>query len=211
MSVYQRILAVSAAAAAVAMLTACDPDQIGTAATVGDDRLSVSELQDQVTEIVEFRNDAIETLELPMPPVDPGRDVSGLQRDVLNSWVIHRLGERAARDLGIHISEAEIDDFLEQYATQLPDGDLTPLLVEEGWTEDMLRDEVRLGLINQQVAATEGPEALSVALGEAAQEAGVDINPRYGTWADAEGLVAASGSVSHPFEDDPLADIGHSH
>jgi hypothetical protein len=150
-------------------------------------------------------------MELPMPTVDPGRDVSALQQDVLNSWVIHRLGERAAEDLGVSVSEAEIDNFLEQYATQLPDGDITPLLVEEGWTEDMLRQEVRLSLLNQELAATEGPEALMNAIGDAARTAGVDINPRYGTWTDAEGLVAASGSVSEPFEDDPMADVGHSH
>lgn len=202
----RRFVAVSAAAVVVAVLPACDPGQVGTAAAVGGAQLSVSDLQDHITEVVELRNDAIEEYELQIPELDPGRDVADVQNEVLNRWVVGKVYQDLADDLDITVSEADIDEFLDQFAGQFPDGDMTPFMAEQSFTEESLRDEVRTALISERLVEAAGDEqAAQQAVQSAVAESDVEINPRYGTWTE-QGLVAESGSVSVPAEGEATGD-----
>jgi hypothetical protein len=180
----RRVAAVaSSAVIAVAALAACDSDQVGAAAIVGGDRITVTELQDQVREVVSLT---------------PGADVTGdqaeLQNGLLNRMIQFKVDERVARDAGITISEADIDGFIaDQLLPQAPDGDLTPLLAQNWLTEDTLRDAVRQVLTIEVI----GNEAYGQAFVEAAEQLGIEISPRYGSW-DGEQVVAESGSISVP-------------
>ncbi|NED95122.1 hypothetical protein G1H11_07320 [Phytoactinopolyspora alkaliphila] len=200
MSIFRRVLVAAATAATAVALTACEPDQVGTAVTVSGDRLSVSDLQGQVMAVVELRNEAIEDYELGIPPLNPGGDLAEIQQSELERWVASHLFESVAADLGIEISEAEVDEFLDQLAAQFPDGDITPFLAEQGFTEDTVRAAVRIQLINDQLVQAAGGEApAQEAVASAIERLDVDVNPRYGAWTET-GLSAESGSVSRPFE-----------
>lgn len=205
MSTTRRVSVVLAAVAAVAALTACDPNQVGTAASVEGERLSIDELQDQVMDVVESRNEAIEAHDLTLPVLDPGGDLSEMQQQVLNRWITRQLFDNIAADLQIEVSEEDIDNFLDEFSSQFPEGDMTSFLAENGYTEDTLRGEVRVALISQHMTEDAGGEAEAQEMFTEATEAlNVDVNPRYGTWAE-EGLTPSSGSVSVSLEDDDAA------
>lgn len=201
MPISRRVLAAAGVTAVVATLTACDSDQIGTAVTAGGDRLSVSDLQSQVTDVVELRNDAIENHELGIEPLDPGGDLSEIQQSELQNWVAVRLYEEVAQDLQIEVTEADVDELLDQLSTQYPDGDLTPFLAEQGFTEETVRSAARIQLINERVVEAAGDEAQAQeAVNAAMERLDIEVNPRYGSWTE-NGLTPGSGSVSTSAED----------
>lgn len=182
----RRVAAVASSAVLAVALAACDADQVGAAAVVGDDRITVAELQDHARDVVEMS-----------PDTDVTGDQAELQRGLLNRMISFRLADRVARDTGITISEADIDQFIaEQLIPQTPDGDLTPLLAQNWLTEETLRDAVRQVLTIEQLG---GNEAYAEAVTAAAEEVGVEVNPRYGTW-DGMQVVAQSGSISTPLD-----------
>lgn len=183
MSLRRRVAAVASSAALAIALAACDADQVGAAAVVGGERITVTELQDHVREVVELM---------------PGEQATGDQRNtqltVLNRMIAFRLLDRVAADAGITVTEAEVDQFIaDQLIPQVPEGDLTPLLAQNLLTEDTLRDAVREVLVLQQV----GQQAYLGALVDVSEQVGVEVNPRYGTWTGA-GIEDVSGSVSVP-------------
>ena len=104
-----------------------------------------------------------------------------------------------AADEGVEVSEAEIDVLIdEQVTSQAPDGDIGPLLAQNNLTETSLRPFVR-----DQLTATKlidelgGQEELVQVLTEKADEIGVTVSPRYGTW-NGVVLEQSSGSISEP-------------
>jgi hypothetical protein len=182
-SLSRRVAAVASSAALAIALAACDADQVGSAAVVGGERITVTELQDQVREVVALM---------------PGEEATGDQRNtqltVLNRMIAFRLLDRVAADAGITVTEAEVDQFIaDQLVPQVPEGDLTPLLAQNLLTEDTLRDAVREVLVLQQV----GQQAYLGALVDVSEQVCVEVNPRYGTWTGA-GIEDVSGSVSVP-------------
>jgi hypothetical protein len=107
------------------------------------------------------------------------------------------LADQVASDSGVTISEAAIDEFIaEQLIPQTPDGDLTPLLAQNWLTEQTLRDAVRQVLTIEELG---GSEAYAQAITAAAEEVGVEVNPRYGTW-DGIQVIDQSGSISMPVD-----------
>ena len=191
MSPSRRTVAVVFCVVAAASLTACDTDEIGAAAVVGDDRITIGELQDRVRDFTDSIPDESEE----------GTDPAILQQALLDRMIRHELLEQLARDEGIEVSEADIDTFIEeQVEGPAPDGDITDLLAQSALTDNTLREAVRDVLIQQElVERLGGEEAYSEALVEKSEEIGVKVSPRYGTWTDA-GLEATSGSISEPDE-----------
>lgn len=189
----------STAALAVA-LAGCDTDQVGAAAVVGDERITVNELQDQVREVVALGTGG-----------EPTGDQREAQVSVLNQMIAFTLLDRVEADTGIEVTGAEIDTFVEEtLVAGLPDGDLTPLLVQNWLTEETLRDAVRQELVMQQLG---GPEAYFAAVAAASGDLGVTVNSRYGAW-DGVVITPASGSISVPVggDLDEFADLdGHDH
>ncbi|HEU4540836.1 MAG TPA: SurA N-terminal domain-containing protein [Jiangellaceae bacterium] len=180
----RRVAAVASSAAFAVALTACDAEQVGAAAVVGGERITVAELQEHTREVVE---------------VIPDSDITGnqaeLQLGLLNRMISFRLDDQVARDTGVTISEAAVDEFIaDQLIPQAPEGDLTPLLAQNWLTEETLRDAVRQVLTIEELG---GSEAYAQAIASAAEELGVEVNPRYGTW-DGTQVVAESGSISVP-------------
>ena len=180
----RRVAAVASSAVLAVALAACDSDQVGAAAVVGGERITVSDLQEHTREVVAI-----------IPDSDITGDQAELQRGLLSRMISFRLDEQVARDEGITITEAAVDEFIaDQLIAQAPDGDLTPLLAQNWLTEETLRDAVRQVLTIDEVG---GAEAYAEAVAAAAEEIGIEVNPRYGTW-DGTQVVQASGSISVP-------------
>jgi hypothetical protein len=97
------------------------------------------------------------------------------------------------------VSDADIDAFIdEQVTSQASDGDIGPLLAQNNLTEASLRPFVRDQLIaTELIEQLGGQEELIQVLTEKADEIGVTVNPRYGTW-DGVVLEQSSGSISEP-------------
>ena len=177
----RRVAAVASSAVLAVGLTACDTDMVGSAAVVGNDRISVTELQDHAREVLDVQG------------VDPAGDQRNLQMTLLNRLIAFELRDRIAADAGITVTEADVDTFIaEQLIAQAPDGDLTPLLAQNAMTEDTLREAVREVLVLEQIG---GQQAYFEAMAAASQEVGVEVNPRYGRWTGA-GIEEVSGSIS---------------
>jgi len=176
---------------AAASLTACDTNEIGAAAVVGDDRITIGELQDRVRDFTDSIPDESAA----------GADPAVLQQALLDRMIRHDLLEQLARDEGIEVSEADIDTFIdEQVEGPAPDGDITDLLAQSALTDNTLREAVRDVLIQQELVDELGDEeAYTEALAEKSEEIGVKVSPRYGTWNDGS-LEATSGSISEPDE-----------
>lgn len=184
---YRRIAAVALSAVLAGSVTACDTEQLGAAAVVGDERITVTELQDEVREVSRVARR------------DVTADQSTVQATVLNRMINYRLGDTVADLADVTVTEAEIDSFIdEQLVAQAPDGDLTPLLAQNLLSEDALRDAVRETLLVEKVG---GNDAYAQLLEEASAEEGVEVNPRYGDWTGTMLDTEASGSVSVPAAD----------
>lgn len=183
----RRALAALAAPVFVLGLSACSTDEIGAAAVVGDERITVTELQDEVRAY---------TATLPDSP-DATGDVASLQQTILQRMVHHELFAALAEREGIDVTEAQIDNFLDQLTAQ-QGGDLAPFLAQSGFTEESVRTAVYDELVRQQLSQQlGGEEAMARAVEQLAEEMGVTINPRYGEWSGL-GIEPVSGSISEP-------------
>jgi SurA N-terminal domain len=188
----RRALAAALWVAAAVLLAACGTnqiDQIGAAAVVGDHRITVAELQEQVQDLADSLPDG----------GDASGDQSVAQQTILQRMIQGELLDAVARDEGVQVSEADIDAFIDEVVvSQAPDGDITPLLAQNSLTEASLRGVVRSQLIADELTERMGGERqLAEALAEKAEEIGVTVSPRYGYW---NGLVLqpTSGSISEP-------------
>lgn len=181
---FRRAAAVALSAALAGLVTACDAEQLGAAAVVGGERITVMELQDEVREVTRIA----------------GRDVtadqSTVQATVLNRMINHRLGDTVTELADVTVTEAEVDEFIaEQLRPQVPEGDLTQLLAQNLLTEDSLRYAVREALLIEKVG---GNDAYVELLAEASEKDGVEVSPRYGTWTGTMLDTEVSGSISVP-------------
>lgn len=188
MSTTRRVLAALAVPAALIGLTGCDSDEVGAAAIVGDERITVSELQDHAREIVEL-------------PGSPDVDIAELQTELIMRDVQGAVLDEMAQEHDIEISEAQVDTFIdEQVVSQAPDGDVEAFAAQNRFTPDGLREFVRTHqLLAQQLIAEfdNDTDRFNEAFIATAEELGVEVNPRYGEWEGVE-LNPISGSVSVP-------------
>lgn len=184
-------------AVAAISLAACDTDQIGAAAVVGGERITISELQDEAKAVAELAGG------------EATGDQSELQQTILNGKIQHRMLSAAGAEVGASVSEAQVDTFIQdQFLAQRPDADLNDLLVEFSLTESGFREAVHDQLLYGEIVGAAGDETAAVALVEGvADELEIEVNPRYGEWAGL-GLSAVSGSISEPSDLADAVDVG---
>jgi hypothetical protein len=185
----RRALAAVFCIVAGASLVACNTEQIGAAAVVGDARITVAELQEQVSELADSLPDSAGAV----------GDQSAAQHTILERMIQSMLLAAVAADEGVEVSGAEIDAYIdEQVVSQAQDGDIGPLLAQNNLTETSLRPFVRDQLIaTKLIEEFGGQEELIQAITEKADEIGVTVSPRYGTW-NGVVLEQSSGSISEP-------------
>ncbi|MCT2592970.1 SurA N-terminal domain-containing protein [Streptomyces sp. N2-109] len=186
-------LTVSAAAALVVvapLLTACGNDaRPGAAAVVGDDRITLGQLQSKVGEVRDAQS--------AQPQGDELIKRSGqLTRVTLNSMIRHRIVKQVADDSGVTVTRRDIQQVRSQFEQRAggPKEFRTMLLQQQAVAPSEIDDWVWLEVAVQKIAAESGinlqaPEAnaqLTGKLSEAAKQMGIDVNPRYGKWSAKE-------------------------
>jgi hypothetical protein len=183
----RRAAATLGIAVAAAGLVACGADQVGAAAVVGDERITVSDLQDEVLAFHDFAG------------TEPVGDQTDLQRGYLQAEIRHRIVEQVGADVGVSVSESDIDQYIaDQFLAQNPEGDLSQLMVDNMLTEQGFRIAIHDTIMIDALATELGDETVMGEMFDAAAESmEIEVNPRYGTWAGV-GLDPVSGSISVP-------------
>jgi hypothetical protein len=174
------VLAVVGALSA-ALIAGCGVS--GTAATVGDETITVGELQGEVVEFSESFDD-----ELPLTG-----DLGAVQSEFLTRQINHLLLTELADREGVTVTPAEVDELYDQLGGS-PE-QIDALRAQFVYTEDGLRRALEDELRSRALTPIVGDVAAAV--DELASEVGVEVNPRYGTWAGIR-VVPGTGSISVP-------------
>lgn len=173
------------AVATVAGLSACGPSQLGAAAVVNSQRITVSEVQGRLKAVQELQD------RYGVEHADP----SVAARNEVQRWVVALVFERAARDLGINITDGEVSSAIDA-ETKLVGGpeQFRAALAQADLSENDLSDVFRQQVINRKIGAAVLGQAgtkltqdqvdakVHDTLVATAKRLHIRINPRYGTF-----------------------------
>lgn len=166
-------------AATVGLLAACSPTHAGAAAVVGDQRLPVSQVQDEVQQISQEA---------------PGiSSQSQLSRSIVGRWVYGELLDGIAQRQGITVSQGEIDQRIAQVKAQAgSDAAFAQIVANAGTSMEHLDDLVKL-IIQRDKIVQKISQEQNVGSDQNAQEKAflevlakqrsreqVSVNPRFG-------------------------------
>lgn len=180
------LLLTAAIAAAAPLLAACGNDaHPGAAAVVGDQRITVAQLENRVDEVREAQRAAVpDDTQYQQVVARTGT----LTRDTLHGMVLDRVLHRAAQDAGVTVSRKEVQDMRGELEKQAggPEQLETVWLQQYGVAPDRLDDNLLVQIEAQKLAQSLGTDTSRPefwqALSEASKKLGVDLNPRYGAW-----------------------------
>ncbi|MFI1657730.1 SurA N-terminal domain-containing protein [Streptomyces sp. NPDC020472] len=183
-------LTVSAALLAAApLLTACGSDaHPGAAAVVGGQRIEVAGLQAQVEDVRDAQAASPQSAQLVAATGD-------LSRRKLNVMIFDRVVDEVARDNGVTAGRAELQQARDSFVRQAGGEEQlkSVLLQEQGVAPDQIdafvRRNVLMNKIAQKLGVTESPEGqkkLTDVFSAASKKLGIEVNPRYGRWDDAQ-------------------------
>ncbi|MCN9241902.1 SurA N-terminal domain-containing protein [Streptomyces sp. RY43-2] len=183
-------IALSAVLAAAPLLAACgSTPHPGAAAVVGQDRITVAQLEGRVNEIRTAQRAAATDDVQYQQAVSR---TSSLSRDTLHSLVLDRVLDRAAHDAGVSVTRRDV----QQLRTSLEQQAGSAKALDAAWLEQYgvaparVDDSLRTTVEAQKLAAALGADMTTVegkdtfwkALGQASKDLHVDLNPRYGAW-----------------------------
>lgn len=186
LAVPARLAPVALAAVLVAVLgvTGCQPAFAGAAAIIGNDRLPVSTLQHDVDALLAEGG---------------GQGMSGgtLQRTTVERWVYARLVDEVAAKAGVTVTDGDVAARIAQIKAQVGDDGYRQAVLSAGvplsGAPSLVRMVVqleRIGLAlvpddptkDPQALEQERQQAVATAVGEAAANASIEVNPRYGAF-----------------------------
>ncbi|GII77872.1 hypothetical protein Sru01_28540 [Sphaerisporangium rufum] len=183
-----RLRVLLAAAAATAGLTACSsPVGVGTAATVGGERITTARLN---ADVVEFQN-AVRTAKI---PPDQLQIQSSVPQAVLLQLVQMRQFRQFAERQGVTVSDGDLDKFVAEQGGLEKIG---PNALIRGVPPSETREWIRTALIYQKSLERFGANLTDQASQQAAQAKlfqqldtiPIKVAHRYGTWDTQRGLV----------------------
>ncbi|WP_210588249.1 SurA N-terminal domain-containing protein [Streptomyces sp. GESEQ-35] len=180
------LLLSAAIVTAAPLLTACGNDaHPGAAAVVGGQRITVSQLENRVSEVREAQRAVVpDEAQYEQAIAKTG----SLTRDTLHGMVLDQVLHRAAQDAGVTVSRKEIQQMRGALEEQAGGAEAleTTWLQQYGVPPERLDENLRLQLEAQKLAERLGTDtsqpAFWTALSQASDELNVDLNPRYGTW-----------------------------
>ncbi len=192
-----RWLAVAAAGLlALTSLTSCRADQVGTAAIVDGHAISVDELQDETASYLE---------------AVPRGNAGDAQQAILLQMIVARLVDKAADSAGVTVSAGEVAAQRDQALDSVREpaaaakvsarAYLSRQLAESQTAAvvppDQLEEFIRTQLLASKLGEND-PAAANEAITAAAEDADIEINPRYGRWDPHQGLPPrVSGGLSN--------------
>jgi hypothetical protein len=175
----RRLVGAGVLAGVALLASACGGQQAGSAATLGDSRISEVELTQVVQEILAAQG----------KPVDSADEV--LTADTLARMIVIDLVDVLAAREGVEVSQGAIDEELTSYINQVGGEDaMVNTFVQQGVAPSQIDDVIRLSLTAEQLGVALAPDAPLEEQGqivfEAAialsQELEVAVSPRYGSW-----------------------------
>ncbi|MEV7795596.1 SurA N-terminal domain-containing protein [Streptomyces sp. NPDC087512] len=180
------LLFTAAIAAAAPLLTACGNDaHPGAAAVVGDQRITVAQLENRVDEVREAQRAAV-------PDETQYQQVVArtgtLARDTLHGMVLDRVLHRAAQDAGVSVTRKEVQQMragLEEQAggaEELKNVWLQQYGIAPGRLDENLRLQIEAQKLAEHLGTDTSRPEFWQALSESSRRLDVDLNPRYGTW-----------------------------
>ncbi|WP_060884422.1 SurA N-terminal domain-containing protein [Streptomyces caniscabiei] len=193
------LLLSAALTAAAPLLTACGGDaHPGAAAVVGDDRITVAQLENRVNEVRAAQRAASTDERQYEQAVAQS---SALTRNTLNGMVLEKVLDQALEDAGVSVTRKEVQQYRSGLeadaggAEALETAYLQRYSVAPEQLEESLRSDVEVQKLATALGADlnsqEGGAIFWKALSEASRKLDVDLNPRYGSW----GIDKASGRV----------------
>ncbi|GAA2546460.1 MULTISPECIES: SurA N-terminal domain-containing protein [Streptomyces] len=180
------LLFTAAIAAAAPLLTACGNDaHPGAAAVVGDQRITVAQLENRVNEVREAQRATVpDEAQYEQAIARTG----SLTRDTLHGMVLDRVLQHAARDAGVTVTPREVQRMRSGLEEQAGGAEALEAawLQQYGVPPQRLDENLRLQLEAQKLAERLGTDTgrpeFWKALSAAGKDLGIDLNPRYGTW-----------------------------
>ncbi|MDV9192443.1 SurA N-terminal domain-containing protein [Streptomyces sp. SR27] len=175
--------------AAAPLLTACGSDaHPGAAAVVGGDRIDVSSLQAQVEDVRTAQDRSPQAAQLVQATGD-------LPRRKLNVMIFDKVVDKVAADNGVSATRADLQQTRTAFVRQSGGEErLAAVLLQEqgvapGQIDDLVRRNVLMNKIAAKLGVTDSPEGqkkLTEVFSAASKSLGIDVNPRYGAWDDAQ-------------------------
>lgn len=177
-------------------LTGCGANQAGAAAVIGEQRISESELNEQVQGLLSTQG---------LPAQDSSAEIITLTLDrLITANLVNQLAERE----GVAIDQGEVDAIRLQYLAQAGgQAELENLLLQQGVLPSQIDSVITLNLqvtkLGQELAPGQEPDiqgaAVFVAASDLSTELETEVAPRFGTW-DPENLTIGpvTNSVSEP-------------
>ncbi|GHH08233.1 SurA N-terminal domain-containing protein [Streptomyces lanatus] len=179
-------LLLSAAIAAAPLLTACGNDaHPGAAAVVGDQRITVSQLENRVSEVREAQRAAVPDEAAYAQVIAKS---GSLPRDVLHNMVLDEVLHQAARDEGVTVTRKELQSMRGGLEDQVGGAKALEAawLQQYGVPPQRLDENLRVQLEAQKLATALGTDtgkpAFWNAMAAASKKLDIDLNPRYGSW-----------------------------
>lgn len=157
------------------MLSGCAQTLAGSAAVVGDARLTDSELSQTVTTLTERLG------------IQPSDQVS---QAVLSRWMVGQLVEQLAEDKGFTLSKGEIDSAIAEQAESAGGQEaFEQSALQAGVLPEGIPDAVRVSLLIDKMTEftvtgddPTGQAGLIVQVQQLADELDPQVSPRFGTW-----------------------------
>ena len=181
-------------------LASCRADQVGTAANVDNESISVDELQDATVGYLE---------------AVPDGNAGDAQQAILQQMIVSAVIAKAADSAGVTVSDGEVaaarDQALDSVREPAEEANVSPraylsrqlsdsqggAVVPPDQLEQFIRDQLLASKLGEN-----DPAAANDALVAAARETDVEVNPRYGQWDPQQGLAPlVSGGLSHTVEE----------
>jgi hypothetical protein len=172
-----------AAVAVVAALTACgSPVKAGAAATLNDSTISSAELNsalDSWQDLLKANPRAREQLQLAFPDSE--------QRSVLSNLIQIEIGKQTAKDNGVTISAAEIDDVVNKLSQGQGQAAFDLGAMTIGIPPESSRDFAELVAIENKLGIGQTTDEARInkvkgALVQTAKNMNIKVNPRFGSF-----------------------------
>lgn len=195
-----RIAAAAAALALTALaLTGCSGQEAGSAATLGDSRITQTALSAEVQAVLEAKGQSPTTADETLPPEILGRMIT-----------IRLVDELAARE-GVTVTQGQIDEQIANALGQLGDqAAVEEYFAQQNVAPSQIESIVKLQVQAQQLGLALAPEGSAEEQGKAvfdavvalSDELGTTVSPRYGTW---DGASLSVGPVPNDLSTPPTA------
>ncbi|GAA0636747.1 SurA N-terminal domain-containing protein [Sporichthya brevicatena] len=187
----RRVALLFAAVVTFGGLSACEPSQLGAAAIVEDQRITVSEIQGYLDQVRDQRKEY-------GLPTQLDRDAARVE---VERRVLNLVFERAAQQMNIRVTEAEIEKT--RAAETRSADEIAELAAQNNVTADSLDEVYRRFTIERLISEAieqQLPNAGEVQLNEefarrlvaVAESLRIKVNPRYGTFDPKVGQVIAT-------------------